>query len=129
VKKFKIQISFQEINLAFFIDQRFCLDNRHVHCSLQILCSRTYYFKSTIWMRRSIRVNADISGNIASQFSSYTTEANRQLVMASFQNSPFTKHIPVSALEEIAQHPESSTCRHLAGSAAKFNATTTSTQK
>lgn len=74
-------------------------------------------------------VNADISGNIASQFSNYTTEANRQLVMASFQNSPFTKHIPVSALEEIAKHPESSSCRHLAGNSAKVNATTTSTQK
>jgi flagellar hook protein FlgE len=48
-------------------------------------------------------VNADISGNIASQFSNYTTAANRQLVMASFQNSLFTKHIPVSALEEITQ--------------------------
>jgi hypothetical protein len=74
-------------------------------------------------------VNADISGNIASHFSDYTTEANRRLVMASFQNSPFTKHIPVSALEEIAKHPESSSCRPLTGSSAKVNATTTSTQK
>jgi len=70
-------------------------------------------------------VNADISGNIASQFSNYTTEANRQLVMVSFQNSPFTKHIPVSALEEIARHPESSSCRHLDGSSAKVKATST----
>jgi penicillin V acylase-like amidase (Ntn superfamily) len=74
-------------------------------------------------------VNADISGNIASHFSNYTTEANRQLVMASFQNSPFTKHIPVSTLEEIARHPESGSCRHLDGSPAKVNATTTSTQQ
>ncbi len=74
-------------------------------------------------------VNADISGNIASHFSNYTTEANRQLVLASFQNSPFTKHIPVSALEEIASHPGSSSCRHLTGSSAKVNATTTSTPK
>jgi choloylglycine hydrolase len=74
-------------------------------------------------------VNADISGNIASHFSNYTTAANRQLVMASFQNSPFTKHIPVSALEEIAKHPESSSCRHLTGGSAKVKATTTSMQK
>ena len=74
-------------------------------------------------------VNADISGDIASHFSNYTTEANRQLVMASFQNSPFTKQVPVSALEEIAKHPESSSCRNLTGSSAKVNATTTSTQK
>lgn len=72
-------------------------------------------------------VNADISGNIAAQFFNYTTEANRRLVMASFQSSPFTKHIPVSALEEIAKHPESSSCRPLTGSSAKVNATTTST--
>lgn len=74
-------------------------------------------------------VNADISGDIASHFSNYTPEANRQLVMVSFQNSPFTKHIPVSALEEIAKHPESSLCRPLDGSSAKVNVTTTSTQK
>lgn len=72
-------------------------------------------------------VNADISGNIAAQFFNYTTEANRRLVMASFQSSPFTKHIPVSALEKIAKHPESSSCRHLTGNSAKVNATTTST--
>jgi hypothetical protein len=76
-----------------------------------------------------IRVNADISGNIASHFSNYTTAANRRFVMVSFQNSPLTKHIPVSALEEIAKHPESSLCRHLAGGSAKVKATTTSTQK
>jgi hypothetical protein len=64
-----------------------------------------------------------------SHFSNYTTEANRYRVMASFQNSPFTKHIPVDALEEIARHPESSSCRHLTGSSATVNATTTSTQK
>lgn len=74
-------------------------------------------------------VNADISGDIASHFSNYTPEANRQLVMVSFQNSPFTKHIPVSALEEIAKHPERSLCRPLDGSSAKVNVTTTSTQK
>jgi hypothetical protein len=74
-------------------------------------------------------VNADISGNIASHFSNYTTEANRRLVMASFQNSPFTKHIPVSALEEIARHPETSSCQNSIGSSAKVNATTTSTKK
>lgn len=73
-------------------------------------------------------VNADISGNIVSHFSNYTTAANRQLVMTSFQNSPFTKHIPVSALEEMASHPESSSCQNLTGSSAKVNATT-STQK
>jgi choloylglycine hydrolase len=69
-------------------------------------------------------VNADISGNIASHFSNYTTAANRQLVMASFQNSPFTKHIPVSALEEIAKHPESSSCQNPAGNPTKSNVTT-----
>ena len=77
---------------------------------------------------KTLDVNADISGNIASHFSNYTTEANRQLVLASYQNSPFTKHIPVSALEEIAKHPESSTCRNLTRSSAKVNVTT-STQK
>jgi hypothetical protein len=37
-------------------------------------------------------VNADISGNIASQFSKYTTEANRQLVMVSFQLTVYQTH-------------------------------------
>lgn len=73
-------------------------------------------------------VNADISGDIASHFSNYTTEANRQLVMVSFQNSPFTKQVPVIALEEIAKHPENSSCQNLTGGSAKVNATTTSTQ-
>lgn len=74
-------------------------------------------------------VNADISGNIVSHFSNYTTAANRQLVMTSFQNSPFTKHVPVSALEKIAKHPESSSCRPLRGNSAKVNPMTTSKQK
>jgi len=74
-------------------------------------------------------VNANLSGDVAAKFSDYTPQANRELVLASFQNSPFTNQIPVSALEEIAKHPERSSCRNLAGDAAKVSAPRTATNK
>ncbi len=63
-------------------------------------------------------VNADLSGDVAAQFNDYSPAANRALVLASFQNSPFTKQVPVSALEEIAQQPERSACRKVTAEAA-----------
>lgn len=74
-------------------------------------------------------INADLAGDVAAKFTDYTHAANRKLVMDSFQNSPFTRHVPMSALEEIAKHPETSSCRKTIGSSAKVNAATTSMQK
>jgi len=57
-------------------------------------------------------MNADLAGEVAAKFTDYTHAANRKLVLDSFQNSPFTRHIPVSALEEIAKHAERSACQN-----------------
>lgn len=65
-----------------------------------------------------LEVNADLTGDVAAQFHDYSHAANRALVFASFQNSPFTKQVPVSALEEIAKHPERSACRQVSVEAA-----------
>lgn len=57
-------------------------------------------------------MNAEHSGEVATKFVDYTRAANRKLVFDSFQNSPFTRHIPESALEEIAKHAETSACQN-----------------
>lgn len=67
---------------------------------------------------KTLDVNADLRGDVAAQFRDYTLQANRELVLLSFQNSPFTKQIPVSALEEIAQQPERSSCGKITTEAA-----------
>ncbi|MBC6951783.1 linear amide C-N hydrolase, partial [candidate division KSB1 bacterium] len=67
---------------------------------------------------KNLDVNADLGGEVAAKFSDYTHAANRKLVFDSFQNSPFTKQVPESALEEIAKQPERSACRKVTVEAA-----------
>ncbi len=61
---------------------------------------------------KTLDVNADLAGDVAEKFSDYTLAENRKLVISSFQNSPFTKEISLSELEEIAKHPEKSICQN-----------------
>lgn len=55
-------------------------------------------------------VNSKESGDISAKFADYTRKANRDLIEAAFNGTPFLKSVPVSSRDEMAEFPESFTC-------------------
>lgn len=55
-------------------------------------------------------MNADLSGNIITDFTDYTRRINRELVGDVFKNTEFLKDTPEEVLDAISEYPESTVC-------------------
>lgn len=65
---------------------------------------------SSISPVKILDVNADLSGDVAGQFSNYTYESNRNLIGRSYRQTSFLSRIPEERLDAIARFPESFKC-------------------
>lgn len=60
---------------------------------------------------RVLDLDADAGGDVARRLVPYTREINRQLVAASFRQTPFLAEVPKAEIERVARYPESAVCR------------------
>lgn len=64
-------------------------------------------------------VNAAFSGDVAPRFTPYRAAANRSLVHAAFNQTPFLNDVPMEARDALARYPESTACERAANQSGK----------
>jgi hypothetical protein len=64
-------------------------------------------------------INADRSGDVAAQLAPYTPDANRRLVYAAFDQTPFLSNAPAAERDELANYPETTRCTNAAAKRGK----------